>query len=76
MVEVIDDDLGRSGGGINRPGFERLLAAPPGAVPLSKHDQPHIGTEAPMCNDFFFYVLRRRPGSRSMERRLSLPTAA
>jgi resolvase-like protein len=25
-VEVIDDDLGRSGGGINRPGFERLLA--------------------------------------------------
>ena len=35
-VEVIDDDLGRSGGGINRPGFERLLAAicegPVGAV--------------------------------------------
>ena len=26
-VEVIDDDLGRSGGGIVRPGFERLLAA-------------------------------------------------
>src|SRR5712672_1253117 len=26
-VEVSDDDLGRSGGGINRPGFERLLAA-------------------------------------------------
>jgi DNA invertase Pin-like site-specific DNA recombinase len=26
-VEVVDDDLGRSGGGINRPGFERLLAA-------------------------------------------------
>ena len=26
-VEVIDDDLGRSGGGINRPGFKRLLAA-------------------------------------------------
>ena len=26
-VKVIDDDLGRSGGGINRPGFERLLAA-------------------------------------------------
>jgi len=26
-VEIIDDDLGRSGGGINRPGFERLLAA-------------------------------------------------
>ena len=26
-VEVIDDDLGRSGGGVNRPGFERLLAA-------------------------------------------------
>ena len=25
-VEVIDDDLGRSGGGINRAGFERLLA--------------------------------------------------
>ncbi|WP_353683208.1 recombinase family protein [Mesorhizobium sp.] len=24
-IEVIDDDLGRSGGGINRPGFERLL---------------------------------------------------
>ena len=26
-VEVIDDDLGRSGGGMVRPGFERLLAA-------------------------------------------------
>jgi excisionase family DNA binding protein len=26
-VVVIDDDLGRSGGGVNRPGFERLLAA-------------------------------------------------
>jgi len=26
-VEIIDDDLGRSGGGINRSGFERLLAA-------------------------------------------------
>jgi DNA invertase Pin-like site-specific DNA recombinase len=26
-VEIIDDDLGRSGGGINRPGFERMLAA-------------------------------------------------
>ena len=26
-VEVIDDDLGRSAGGINRPGFEHLLAA-------------------------------------------------
>jgi DNA invertase Pin-like site-specific DNA recombinase len=27
VVEVIDDDLGRSGGGIARPGFERLLAS-------------------------------------------------
>ena len=26
-VAIIDDDLGRSAGGINRPGFERLLAA-------------------------------------------------
>jgi DNA invertase Pin-like site-specific DNA recombinase len=26
-VEVIDDDLGRSGGGVSRPGFERMLAA-------------------------------------------------
>jgi DNA invertase Pin-like site-specific DNA recombinase len=26
-IEVVDDDLGRSGGGITRPGFERLLAA-------------------------------------------------
>src|SRR6476619_2401438 len=26
-VEVIDDDLGRSGGGVRRPGFERLLLA-------------------------------------------------
>ncbi len=25
-VEIIDDDLGRSGGGIARPGFERLLS--------------------------------------------------
>jgi len=27
IVEIVDDDLGRSGGGVNRPGFERLLAA-------------------------------------------------
>ena len=27
QVEVIDDDLGRSGSGIARPGFEKLLAA-------------------------------------------------
>ena len=26
-VEVIDDDLGRSGAGVSRPGFERLLSA-------------------------------------------------
>ncbi len=26
-VVVVDDDLGRSGGGITRPGFERLIAA-------------------------------------------------
>jgi DNA invertase Pin-like site-specific DNA recombinase len=26
-VEVIDDDLGRSGSGIARPGFEKLRAA-------------------------------------------------
>jgi DNA invertase Pin-like site-specific DNA recombinase len=26
-LQIIDDDLGRSGGGIARPGFERLLAA-------------------------------------------------
>ncbi|WP_371884514.1 recombinase family protein [Caballeronia sp. S22] len=26
-VSVIDDDLGRSGSGVHRPGFERLLAA-------------------------------------------------
>jgi excisionase family DNA binding protein len=26
-VEVVDDDLGRSGGGVARPGFERLLVA-------------------------------------------------
>jgi DNA invertase Pin-like site-specific DNA recombinase len=26
-VQIIDDDLGRSGSGITRPGFERLLAA-------------------------------------------------
>ena len=26
-VEVIDDDLGRSGSGVSRPGFEKLLAA-------------------------------------------------
>lgn len=25
-VIIIDDDLGRSGGGVTRPGFERLLA--------------------------------------------------
>jgi DNA invertase Pin-like site-specific DNA recombinase len=27
IVEVIDDDLGRSGSGVARPGFEKLLAA-------------------------------------------------
>src|SRR3982074_2627916 len=27
VVDAIDDDLGRSGGGIARPGFERLLTA-------------------------------------------------
>ena len=27
LVTVIDDDLGRSGSGVRRPGFERLLAA-------------------------------------------------
>ncbi|BAV50178.1 transposase [Mesorhizobium loti] len=26
-VTVIDDDLGRSGSGVSRPGFEKLLAA-------------------------------------------------
>ena len=26
-VEIIDDDLGRSGSGVSRPGFEELLAA-------------------------------------------------
>ena len=26
-VQVVDDDLGRSGGGTVRPGFEKLLAA-------------------------------------------------
>src|SRR5260370_33534234 len=26
-AEVIDDDLGRSGGGVNRPGSQRLLSA-------------------------------------------------
>src|SRR4030088_3261540 len=34
-VEVIDDDLGRSGGGIARPGFERLLAGICGAPLVS-----------------------------------------
>jgi len=28
-IDVIDDDLGRSAGGIARPGFERLLALAP-----------------------------------------------
>ena len=31
-VDVIDDDLGRSAGGIARPGFERLLATSATAV--------------------------------------------
>ncbi len=26
-VQVVDDDLGKSGGGTTRPGFEKLLAA-------------------------------------------------
>src|ERR1700722_20769138 len=26
-VQLVDDDLGRSGGGAGRPGFEKLLAA-------------------------------------------------
>jgi len=29
-VQLVDDDLGRSGGGTVRPGFEKLLAAIPG----------------------------------------------
>ena len=43
-IDVIDDDLGRSAGGIARPGFERLLAticdgrvgagSPPGEQPI------------------------------------------
>ena len=32
-VTVIDDDLGRSGSGVSRPGFERLLAAMAALVP-------------------------------------------
>ena len=40
-VIVIDDDLGRSGGGQLRPGFERLLAAsaPTLSVPLLSADR-------------------------------------
>ena len=26
-IEIVDDDLGRSGGGIARPGFDRLIVA-------------------------------------------------
>ena len=26
-VEIVDDDLGRSGGGVARPGFDRLIGA-------------------------------------------------
>ena len=42
-VEVIDDDLGRSAGGVNRPGFERLLAArsaKAASVPCSRSRRP------------------------------------
>ena len=41
-VEVVDDDLGPSGGGVTRPGFERLLAATPrGALaPYSRSKPP------------------------------------
>jgi DNA invertase Pin-like site-specific DNA recombinase len=40
-VEVIDDDLGRSAGGVSRPGFERLLrSAKAESVPCSRSRRP------------------------------------
>ena len=44
-VRVIDDDLGRSGGGIERPGFEKVLAAICEARFTDvAHDAGHHGT--------------------------------
>jgi hypothetical protein len=42
-VEVIDDDLGRSGSGIARPGFEKLLAAI--CVSIGIGSAPRIGMQ-------------------------------
>src|SRR5258708_16151894 len=43
-VEEIDDDLGRSGGGIARPAFQRLLApiSHPRFCPLLAPPPPHL----------------------------------
>jgi Resolvase, N terminal domain len=45
-VIVIDDDLGRSGGGQLRPGFERLLAQSVPATPAPSWRSRHRGWHA------------------------------
>ena len=71
-VEVIDDDLGRSGIGITRPGFERLLADQQ-IFPAPDHDRiagPVPVTRSRMRSDHgkngrlnFSIVKADRPGT-------------
>src|SRR5258708_12696855 len=48
-VEVIDDDLGRSGGAIARPGFERLLPtlSPSPVDPPPPFPTPRLSPKCP-----------------------------
>jgi len=42
-VEIVDDDLGRSGGGIARPGFDRLIGrSVQAASALCSRSRPHV----------------------------------
>jgi len=57
VVEVIDDDLGRSGSGVSRPGFEKLLAAicEGGSAPSSRlrpRGSPATGATGIPCSSF------------------------
>jgi len=60
---VIDDDLGRSGGGSERPGFEKLLAAicegNVGAVlSIEASSSPAMGATGTHCWNFVAWSIR------------------
>jgi Resolvase, N terminal domain len=50
-VEVIDDDLGRSGGGIRRPCFERLLEIT--RMRISAHRLLNLQCKTILCRDAY-----------------------